>query len=746
VSNLGERLDLLSRPPGRAWPEGVLHHGARIVLLVVLALSTSLFFPVSPVADFPVVEKGMIVEEDIIAEVPFSIFKSPAELAQEQDEAAAAVAPIFRYDATAIDTMRVRVAAIMDRFDDAASDAATAESRLRQTLAAYSLPTRDDVVALLRPAANRASLRASLGRIVEQELRRGIAHPNELENLRAQQIRVTRGEGEQIVPRDSVLLPTSLYVAGERYLPATAPAGLGQLQQLILIRQFTPTLRLDRAATEAARQSARNAVNPVRRDVIRGERVVAAREQLRDEDVERLRAYQSRLAELGRLERGARARQFVGGFMLNLMLLGILGAMLFFFRPGIYGNMRHVALLAGLAAALTAGSAAMAGAGAPASLIPIAFPALVIAVLWDGRLALTFALVMALLLNAQTPLAGLSPRILMVVGGAAAALSVRVVRRRAQALILGGVIGGAYVAACIALGLLLSWSAGEVAGSAAWGVVNGLASAVFALGLLPVFEAITRITTDQTLLELADLNRPLLKRLSLEAGGTYAHSINVANLSEAAARAIGANPLLVRVGAYYHDVGKMEAPQYYVENQARGRNPHDRLDPGTSARIVRQHVLDGLRLAREAKLPDAVQAFIPEHHGTQRIGFFYEKAKEADGRGEVNVEDFHYPGPLPETRETAIVMLADSVESASKVLPEPTPERIRDLVDRIVETKVQQGQLDRAPLTLADLARVKEQFVAVLNGMYHRRLDYPTMPMPPAAEAAPEAAGHGAGA
>jgi hypothetical protein len=214
----------------------------------------------------------------------------------------------------------------------------------------------------------------------------------------------------------------------------------------------------------------------------------------------------------------------------------------------------------------------------------------------------------------------------------------------------------------------------------------------------------------------------------LEAPGTYAHSINVANLAEAAARAVNANPLLVRTGAYYHDVGKVLAPQFYVENQARGRNPHDELDPATSASVVRQHVVEGLRLAEQANLPDAVKSFITEHHGSQRIGFFFDRARERNPGVEIDPANFSYPGPRPRTSETAIVMLADSLESAAKVLPEPSPESIRGLVERIVDAKLAQHQLDEAPLTLEDLTHIKEQFELVLNGMYHHRLDYPPLP------------------
>ncbi len=312
-------------------------------------------------------------------------------------------------------------------------------------------------------------------------------------------------------------------------------------------------------------------------------------------------------------------------------------------------------------------------------------------------------------------------------GGTAASLGARVARRRSHTWAYIAIIAGAYVVAAVTLGLLRSREAPEIMAAAVWGTMNAVASALIAVGFLPLFESFTRITTDQTLLELTDMNHPLLQRLQREAAGTFAHSLNVANLAEAAARAIDADALLTRVGSYFHDIGKMLKPQYYIENQPHGRNPHDKLKPATSAAIVRGHVLDGMKLAEEAKLPGSVKAFIAEHHGTQAISFFYDRARELDPGAEPDARDYAYPGPRPRSRETAIVMLADSVESAARVLPDPTSDRIRALVDRIVEAKMSQGQLDETPLTLGEISRIKEQFVVGLSGMYHQRIDYPTI-------------------
>jgi putative nucleotidyltransferase with HDIG domain len=257
-----------------------------------------------------------------------------------------------------------------------------------------------------------------------------------------------------------------------------------------------------------------------------------------------------------------------------------------------------------------------------------------------------------------------------------------------------------------------------------FGAVNAVASVMLAMFLMPLAERFTGITTNLTLIEYSDLNRPLLRRLSLEAPGTYAHTIAMANLVEAACNAIGANGLLARVGTYYHDIGKLKKPQYFVENQPKGRNPHDKLKPSSSAAIIRNHVSEGLDLAAEYHLPRAISSFIPEHHGTNPITYFIEKARERDGVVPDGPE-FVYPGPIPQSAETAVLMLADGVEAATHVLQDPTPEKIREVIERIMRQRIDLGQLRDAPLTLKQLDIIKEQFARVLIGMHHNRIDYP---------------------
>jgi hypothetical protein len=348
----------------------------------------------------------------------------------------------------------------------------------------------------------------------------------------------------------------------------------------------------------------------------------------------------------------------------------------------------------------------------------------VVSALFDQRISIVITMIITILIGAQAPFRGTNALFVNLVGGAVAALSVRAVTRRHQSYVWLIATGCAYLLAAVAIGLMLDQSAGVIAVSAGHGALNALASILLALLLLPLAESYTGIETDLTLLEWGDLNRPLMQRLSLEAPGTFAHSMVIANLAEAACRGIGANALLARVGAYYHDVGKIARPQYFVENQMQDRNPHDALGPDASAQIIRDHVAQGLKLAEQYGVPGVLRAFITEHHGTGQIAFFLGKAR--DSGATVNPEAYQYPGPVPRNAETAVVMLADGVEAAVRVLNEPTQPRIREVIDHIVRQRLEQGQLREAPLTLHQLEVVKEQFARVLNAMYHSRIEYPT--------------------
>jgi putative nucleotidyltransferase with HDIG domain len=297
---------------------------------------------------------------------------------------------------------------------------------------------------------------------------------------------------------------------------------------------------------------------------------------------------------------------------------------------------------------------------------------------------------------------------------------------------VGGAASLAMIAAAAAAGLLSLEPWPFMISNCLYAGAAGLAAGFVVLGILPFIEKSFRITTGMTLLELADASQPLLRRLGIEAPGTYAHSLQVANLAETAAEAIGANALLARVGAYYHDVGKMNKADYFIENQSGGENRHINLTPNVSYLIITGHVKDGVELAKEYNLPTQLIHFIQQHHGTTLVEYFYHQActrqsqREPDGPA-IADHEYRYPGPKPRSKEVAIVMLADAVESACRAMSEPTASRVETLVHELALKRLLDGQFDECDLTIRELELVERSMVKTLLGIYHGRIAYPSM-------------------
>ena len=409
---------------------------------------------------------------------------------------------------------------------------------------------------------------------------------------------------------------------------------------------------------------------------------------------------------------------------LDLLLLAPFWLLLAFYRRETYADLRQLAALASIIAVTVVGAAFLhhLAPGHP-ELTPVPLAAMLVTMLWNGRIAVSAAAVLALLIGVQSVFPDDRALVFGLLGGTAAALGIRVLRRRRSMYLAVTLTAGGYLLGAIAFGILQHGSLGSVLRSTGYGTLIAVASAAIAVLVLPLLEQSLRVTTDLTLLELADPSRLLLRRLATEAPGTWAHSVAMANLCESACEAIGANALLARVGCYYHDVGKLSAPGHFVENQGRAGNPHDALSPAESARIITGHVTAGVALAAQYGLPEVVADFIREHHGTTRVEYFLDRARKEGGAPDL--ARYTYPGPTPHHAETAIAMLADSAEAAVRVLDDPTPEAVASAIDTLVARKIATGQLDDAPLTLRDLARIKAEFVRILGGMRHHRIDYP---------------------
>ncbi|MFB6345255.1 MAG: HD family phosphohydrolase [bacterium] len=363
--------------------------------------------------------------------------------------------------------------------------------------------------------------------------------------------------------------------------------------------------------------------------------------------------------------------------------------------------------------------------------IPFAAPVMLVTLMVSEGVAFLFGIFMAFIIVSFFNMS-IELLAMLILGALTGIFTIRKVERRITLLRSGLLIGAVQVLIIICFHALRtgSFSPYQVVWSLAWGGFNGAVLVPFTvLGLLPFLENGFGITTNFRLLELADLNHPLLQRLFREAPGTFQHSVMLSNLCEQAARAIGANALLVRVGCYYHDLGKAENPEYFIENQEGINNPHDELKPTLSASILKAHVKKGSQVARDAGLPREIVDLIEQHHGTTLMKPFYHDALKED-EGNVSKENFQYPGPLPQTREAGLCMLGDSVEAACRALEDPTPQKIKERISNIVNNKFSGGQLNECDLTLKDLNTIIETFTRVLTSVYHRRIEYPDAESP----------------
>lgn len=356
--------------------------------------------------------------------------------------------------------------------------------------------------------------------------------------------------------------------------------------------------------------------------------------------------------------------------------------------------------------------------------IPIPVGAMLVTLLFDFHTAIVFSFIVSLLSglwlqNSIFP-------VYAFVGSLTAAFSVIRCKKR-SALLRGGFYVGVVNAVTASFLLLFAgeFFTTKAAASVMFALSSGISVVAIVSVMLPLLEYIFKVTTDISLLELLDLEQPLMKSLMISAPGTYHHSVIVGNLVESSAEAVGVNPLLARVSSYYHDIGKVKMPEYFVENQSGSLSKHDKLTPHMSSMIIGSHVKEGVELARQYKLPEPIIDIIEQHHGTGLMTYFYQKAKEQETEQKLSEEEYKYPGPKPQTRVAALVMMADAVEAASRVLNDPTPARITALVDRIINHIFLEGQLDECELTLKDISEIKSHFSYILTGILHKRIDYP---------------------
>ncbi len=668
----------------------------RIVLIVASILILVFFLPGGlGEAQHAAFDRSRIgttwTEEPIVAEYPFPVLKSEDSLAAEKRSASAEVPPYVRHA------------------NDALQRSLTKLKELSR-----SIP---DSVRTLVMDRGEVALRALY--------QRGF-RASSLDSTQAS-IYVERMPSGEEVTLTAASVPDSLGAMREveAQLQDVPPAARRVLIST-LQRAALPTIVLDRAAWDAERVRAEQGVATTLEIIHQGDVIVRKGDRIDEKILTRLSAY--RFSELARSTSRFSILSALGSLGHAIVLIAMLALYLYFVRRTSF--MRN-----GQLATLLAMPVVSAGLGWLSIILPSDLPleytiivpgmAMLVSILYDVRTAIVVTLACSLSVAAARGNDHIIA-VVLIAGGAMAAYSATNLRSRTQVFTSIFAIAAGLVVVTVSLELERATALLPLLLKLGAASVNAILSPLVALAVILVMERAMNLATDLRLEDFDDINHPLIHQLNERAPGTYQHTMSVVHLSESAAAAIGANPLLARVGALYHDIGKIEKSEYFIENQIGIDNKHDKLTPKKSATIIRQHVQGGIALARDNRLPDRIWKFIPMHHGTMVIKHFYAKAKEeaiAEGLT-VDADDYRYPGPKPDSKETAIVMLADAVEALSRLVNTRERNEIEEAVDQIVIDRLRDGQLSESPLTMHDIDVIKESFVKTLLGASHQRVRY----------------------
>jgi putative nucleotidyltransferase with HDIG domain len=661
-------------------------------LVFVLVVSSILIFEFLPV-DRIILDEGDVSDSDIRA--PHEITYVSQILTEEaKDRAAAAERDIYDPpDARVARQQLTRVRQILDYIDSVRQDSYAMPEQQRQWIEAIpdlSLPVAviDQVLSLSEE--NWQAVQAEAISVVDEAMR---------EEIRESQLDQTRGRVSTLVDLD---------------LPETQAGIVSEVAKDLI----KPNSFYNAEKTDEAKQSARESVIPVSQTIAEGEIILREGDIVTSLDVEALSALGLRQAEI-------EWQEVTGTVVFVLLITIVLGLYLARFQPEYWVRWpRMLLLLLLLVLFILTAKLMVSDQDTRSYLLPTAALSMLLTVLLGPQLAITvtvlFSMVVGFMAGGSLELA-----IYALVGGLIASLSLSRVEKLNAFFWAGVYVALTNLVVVLAFRLpKQDYDAVQLLTLAGLSLVNGGLSASLTVAGFYLLGTLFDITTSLQLMELARPTHPLLRELLLKAPGTYHHSILVSNMAEEAAGRIGADALLARVGAYYHDIGKITRPYFFVDNQIGGVNVHDRLDPQTSAQIIISHVNDGLDLAKRYRLPRKVRDFIPQHHGTSLATYFYRQALENEGDN-VSEEDFRYPGPKPQTKETAIVMLADGCEAAVRAERPDSLDGIEELMRKIIDSKMLDGQLDECDLTLRDLDQIRGAFVKILQGVFHPRVKYP---------------------
>jgi len=683
----------------------------KISIFFILLTAITLVFSINFFPDKILLKEGQICTKDILSPGDFEFVDLEA-THNLKEKAAKSIKEVYDLNLAnienvekQIDSLFLKIKEYQEKIDESLKDitAHITENDRRLT---------DDE---LNEMAN--EINEDLGLYISEQV---IAGCLQLDNLSLEKIRVdirssVRKIMEQGIKKDD------LENAKKQLIREISEISLDHHDALIASEIATsrllPSLFLNEEGTEKRRQEAIASVDDIIRTIQKGQIIIRKGEVVTSEDITILNA-------LGLKNPKINFSNILGIIMITAICLLLVFIYLSNFYSDIYENVNKLILLGIISIFIIL--LAKIASQVSGYLIPIASASMLIAISLNPNIAILLTVILSLLIG-FIPGGGLNYILVSVISGIVAIYSIRKATQRSRLTRAGLIIAGVNIFTISALGLINNDGYYLILQNNLWGVLNGFLAVILTIGILPFLESYFDITTSFKLMELSNPNQPLLKKMILEAPGTYHHSIVVGNLSETAAEEIGGNALLARVGAIYHDIGKIKRPYFFTENQEAYKNIHDEMEPSLSALVIASHVKEGIELAKKNKLPKDIIDIIAQHHGTNLITYFFHRALKENGSANdvVAEENYRYSGPKPQTKEAGIILLADSLEAATRSLTNPTATRIKTLVKEIIQKNLENGQLEECDLTLKDLDKIGDSFSRILTGMFHSRVEYP---------------------
>jgi putative nucleotidyltransferase with HDIG domain len=701
----------------------------KILITLITIILIVIMFPKGESIEHEITEGIIWIHDDLIAPFSFPIIKDKAVYQAEVKSAEESVYPVFmREEAKGVDSVQSYSTYLIKVIDENLSKDDTVivnPTFLSSKSFEKFLNIRKLQRNMIGSGTGLREIISGVVAAVDNVEKKGVLSVNSDSNIK-DSIAIRQGNIDRIEPRanfiplDQARRDVRNIIRSYNYNEITESAALEFAMRFVF-----PNLLYDSVLTAIEVEQAKNNVSRYSGIVNENERIIAKHDRITRQAKLKIESFKE--AKGDTIGQSGRLLQSLGKFIHITFLIGLLALYLYYFRKRIFYDNTKIILIAVVFIFVSFVTFLLSQLNVKAPihfLIFVPAASMIFTIVFDSRVGFYTTVVLTLITGA---LRGNDYTFMTMnfIAGGISVYTVRDIKNRTQIFRSFGYILIGYFASILAFGLERFASVDTMLIELAFAGSNALISPVLTYGLLIFFERIFKITTDLTLLELSNFDRPMLRELARKAPGTFNHSLIMGNLAEAAAEKIGANPLMARVGAYYHDIGKTITPLGFVENQMGNQNLHEDLKPEESVKLIIRHVQEGVDLAIGQKLPQEIIDFIPMHHGTTTITFFYQKAIELYGEENVKADDFRYPGPKPDTRETAIVMLADGCESAVRSITEPDQQKVENMINNIISSRIKEGQLDEAPITFRDITIIRNSFKSILLGQYHKRIKYP---------------------